>query len=426
MKSLVLWLAALPMLHGADWIKVHSPNFELYTTASEHDAEPMLQTFEQVRDFFLRVKSSTVSVDLPVIIVGFNGPKEYRPYSLNEFTPAYFAGDEQRDYVVMSDLDIKNAYMAVHEYVHVLVRHSGLKIPAWLDEGMADVYSTMQQENGRILVGAIPKGRVYSLTHEKWFRLPALLAVTMQSPEYHEKDRAGIFYGESWLLVHMLMLSDRYADKFSTFVEQVSATGSSQTAFAGVYSKSVAEVEQDMNPYFRNTMGGSAYKAEMQKVDLGSAQPATELETGLILAKLATYTGHSKDAATRFDQLGATYKDNCEVEEARAYIGWRNRDPETALRYFQLAAAHGATNWKMYWDYARLLTAVKGDPEQRLYALRKALELKPDLIEAQRMLDQQQPTGPAADVRGSSETPEDPGRPVLRRRAPQRAPSRPK
>src|SRR5689334_17484427 len=157
MKSLVLLLAALPMLYGADWIKVHSPNFELYTTATEHEAQPMLQTFEQVRDFFLRVKASTATVNLPVIIVGFNGAREYRPYSFNEFTPAYFAGDEQRDYIVMSDLDIKNAYMAVHEFVHVLVRHSGLQIPTWLNEGMADVYSTMQQENGRILVGSIPK-----------------------------------------------------------------------------------------------------------------------------------------------------------------------------------------------------------------------------------------------------------------------------
>jgi hypothetical protein len=132
------------------------------------------------------VKSSTVVSHLPVTLVAFDDAKEYRPYSPRDNTPAYFVGDEQRDYIVMSDLGAERARIAVHEYVHVLVRHSGLKLPVWLNEGMADVYSTMQAEDGRIFLGAMPKDRIYSLTHERWMRLPTLVRVGYQSPEYNE------------------------------------------------------------------------------------------------------------------------------------------------------------------------------------------------------------------------------------------------
>lgn len=48
--------------------------------------------------------------------------------------------------------------IAIHEYVHVLVRHSGLDIPLWLNEGLAGVYSGMEAwDGGKILVGNIPK-----------------------------------------------------------------------------------------------------------------------------------------------------------------------------------------------------------------------------------------------------------------------------
>jgi hypothetical protein len=51
---------ALPLLHGAEWNRFSSANFELYSTAGERDARETLELFEQVRDFFMRVKSSSV------------------------------------------------------------------------------------------------------------------------------------------------------------------------------------------------------------------------------------------------------------------------------------------------------------------------------------------------------------------------------
>ena len=72
---------------------------------------------------------------------------------------AYYTGDEQHDYIVMSDLATERTPAAIHEYMHLLVRHSGLKMPLWLNEGFADVYSTLQPRGGQIVLGEVPLGR---------------------------------------------------------------------------------------------------------------------------------------------------------------------------------------------------------------------------------------------------------------------------
>src|SRR5215471_11609914 len=143
---LLVLCATAPCGLAADWSKVGTANFEIYTTAGERDARQTLQLFEQVRAFFMAVKSTSVTTRLPVTIVAFRNPKEYKPYTVSEAAAAYYTGDEQHDYIVMSNLTQEVAPTAIHEYMHLIVRHSGLKMPIWLNEGFADVYSTLKPQ----------------------------------------------------------------------------------------------------------------------------------------------------------------------------------------------------------------------------------------------------------------------------------------
>jgi tetratricopeptide (TPR) repeat protein len=323
-------------------------------------------------------------------LIGFRNPKEYKPYSLNEFAAAYYIGDEQRDYIVMSELGAERAPVAIHEYMHLLVRHSGLKMPVWLNEGFADVYSTLKPVGGQILLGSVPGGRAYVLSQEKWMPLAALLNVGPDSPEYNEKNRASIFYAQSWALAHMLILSREYSGKFSQFVAEVSAKGSSESAFSSVYGKTLSRVEKDLQAYAHsNSLRGLVFKTGFEKIAIGETRAATELEIGVTLAKLTGLLGRTDEAITRFDRLAAEHKDSYEVEEALAHLEWRRGNMDEALHHFQLAVDRGATSWKTYWDYARLLGNRTDRSAERLQALRKTVDLNPDLPDAQLMLGQE-------------------------------------
>ena len=211
MRLIILMAAVVcPLFAATEWLKLTSSNFEMYSTADDKDARRTLEYFEQVRDFFMRVKSQQVTTRLPVTLVVFKNQKEYRPYSPHETAAAYYMGDEHRDYIVMGGAGQEQYPVAVHEYMHLLVRHSGLKMPVWLNEGMAEVYSTLKPLGGKILVGTPPQNRAYPLSQQKWIPIDRLLAVAHDSPEYNEKNRTGLFYAESWLLTHMLMLDNKY------------------------------------------------------------------------------------------------------------------------------------------------------------------------------------------------------------------------
>jgi hypothetical protein len=84
---LFLALSAAPVVKPAEWIRVGSPNFELYTTASEEAARGTLENFEHAREFFLRSKLFVVPPAMPVVLVEFGTEWEYKPYAFKALFP---------------------------------------------------------------------------------------------------------------------------------------------------------------------------------------------------------------------------------------------------------------------------------------------------------------------------------------------------
>src|SRR5205814_7369101 len=84
----------------AHWIRLHSPNFELYTSAGARNARDTLKEFERVRSFFLQAFKGPVAKPSPVRLVAFSSTKEYEPFRPNEFATAYYHQMAERDYIV--------------------------------------------------------------------------------------------------------------------------------------------------------------------------------------------------------------------------------------------------------------------------------------------------------------------------------------
>ena len=101
---------------------------------------------------------SKLDTKLPVTIVLFRNEKEFKPYSTNEIAIAYYVGDNSRDYIVMGHTGDQVRPTAVHEYMHLLLRRLDINVPVWLNEGMAEVYSTISPLANKIAVGAVPEG----------------------------------------------------------------------------------------------------------------------------------------------------------------------------------------------------------------------------------------------------------------------------
>jgi hypothetical protein len=99
-----------------------------------------------------------------------------------------------------------------HEYVHFLVERQVDYLPLWLNEGFAEFYGTSSVEKERVLVGRAAPWNLQLLQTRAPLPIEALLAADASSPLYNEQDRASIFYGQSWVVVHYLMHADRGAN----------------------------------------------------------------------------------------------------------------------------------------------------------------------------------------------------------------------
>jgi tetratricopeptide (TPR) repeat protein len=377
------------LLEASDqWIKLETPHFELYTTAGEKKGREAILYFEQVRSFFLQASPSKRAPEFPVRIVAFRSESQYKPYRMSESAVAYYTQSRNRDYIVMEDIASEHYPAAIHEYTHLIVQHSGLKLPVWLNEGWADVYSSLRPKGNKVLVGDLLAGRVQTLLTTKWLSLDVLTSVDRTSPMYNERDKAGIFYAESWLLVHMLYLSPGYRTNFSRFVLAV-ANGQDMTqACQSIYGKGIKEVESDLNRYTKsNTFYGELFDVKLEKsAEDPQMSEATAFDSGLVLADLLALVRKPEEARRAYEQLAKENPDKPEVEESLGYMAWQEGDSGLARRHFLRAYAAGTKNAQMCFDYAMLESQGTPKGADVIPILRRAVELKPDYVAARLQL----------------------------------------
>src|SRR5258708_13972345 len=101
----LLLLLALPAIAAEKdpWVRITSPNFELFTTAGERAGRDLVKHFEQVHSFFVgRFKMSSDATRKPRVIL-FRSEKEFEPYRPNEFASAFYHPGEYHDFIVLNN-----------------------------------------------------------------------------------------------------------------------------------------------------------------------------------------------------------------------------------------------------------------------------------------------------------------------------------
>lgn len=370
------------------WIRASTPHFEIYTSAGEKQARKMLLHFERVRMFFEQASGSKAELANPLRIIGFRNEREYKPFRVKEFSRAYYAHGFDRDYIVMSSLRPDYFNVAVHEYVHFLAQQGDTPFPIWMNEGLADYYSTLRPVGNKVRVGEEQPGRMQLLSRETWLPLEELLAVDNDSPHYNEKDRAGVFYSQSWFLINMLMGSPDYRPQYDELSGDLLAGAPPAQAFQKVYGKSLDQVHKELRSYFDS---GSIYHLDVDlKLEKSALEPVVEqvaeLETGLVLGQiLALNRDKREEASRRYEELAAAYPDDPRPHESMGYMSYYERDREGAVMHFGRAVERGAGNPQMYYDYAAMLNGGE-HAARRIELLERAIELRPEYEDAQRLL----------------------------------------
>lgn len=221
-----------------------------------------------------------------------------------------------------------------HEYAHLLIRNAAHTIPVWLNEGLAEYYSTFRLTDGgrRADIGR-PIEHHVALLRGQMIPVPELLAVSESSALYNEGDRRSIFYAEAWALTHYL-LTERPdgAAAVNKYVAAVARQTPPDAAFADAFGATPAEMSLQLRQYVRRPVFRSTAIVLEERVEVNEPEEAQTLSVADANARLGAIQvrlNRAAEAAPRIEAASAAAPGSADAQLALALLRLhQDRAPE--------------------------------------------------------------------------------------------------
>ena len=289
------------------WILVSNPHFEVYSQIGGEAPQNALAWFERWRSVFLQggfLPEIARPVNLPILrIIGFRSAQEYQQFRTRSTADAYYAEADHREYIVMPSLDPRFFGTAAHEYAHFALHASGLKVPEWLGEGLAEYFSTAQFTNNACQLGGDLPSRTQILRRKAWMPLTELFDFKLDSAAGKTRRDIEVFYAQSWGLADMLMTSPEYRTRLSEFIAGLNSGASSREALAKIYGKSLETVAQDLTSWFHQKRRTLVVRTTFSEPAAASAVALSDNQFSAVLADLLVVTGNLDRARAQYAEI---------------------------------------------------------------------------------------------------------------------------
>jgi Flp pilus assembly protein TadD len=357
------------------WRSVRTNNLFVIGNAEPEKLRQVAVWLEFFHSAFGRLVSRNVLDSAqPTTVVIFRDDASFTPFKpLYQGRPAnvagYFQPGDDVNYIAMSlDPHERDPFsVAFHEYVHLHLRDNVPGVPVWLNEGLAEFYGSLQFANGEAVLGVtLPYIRL--LRSAELLPLETLLSIDARSPHYNEQDKTGIFYGESWALVHYLMLgAPGRQEQFKRFLYQIGRGDNVAKAMENSFGMSLDTIEKEFRAYVRqgelpslriasgdDPQAYASYTA-MQRVSL------SEAEANYYLGDLLLHIGRLDDADRYFKQAIALEPGLTNAYAALGQLAVYQRRYADAKKYLQRATT-APQHYLVHYHYAWVLSRESVSP----------------------------------------------------------------
>jgi tetratricopeptide (TPR) repeat protein len=397
---MLAFLASMPVQglprQKDEWIEVRTANFTLFSNAGARNAKRIGADLERLRAAFSQLMPGlALSSPYPTSLFVFNNASSFKPYQrvfqgkpLN--VGGYFMSRELGNFVAI-DGNPKGDGTGIiyHEYLHYVIRNNYASLPLWLNEGLAEYYSTFEVTETEAKIG-LPL-----VDHLRWLRgnslipLPNLLAVNESSPEYNENERRGGFYAQSWALVHYLLAGNKpeRREQAVRYLQLLQEGAPLDAAFQQSFGDT-ATLERELRTYVQSYAFNFSRAPIRSEADLSlQVLPMTWPDVLTRLGDLLVNIGpeHHEEAAKHFRAAlevkpghGPALAGLGQIEEEAGRLS-------EAQAFYEQATRGAPDDFLVQYRYGRNLLEIDQSPAslaQARTALAKAVELRPEFGEA--------------------------------------------
>ena len=293
-----------------EWRQLATPEFTVVSQLSERNTRAWADEFAQ----FIEALRGIVPMDLqklpPLTVVLFANPGEFAPYRPlgPDGKPIDLAGffSRHRSWAIIGMAsranDLATRHIIFHEGVHWCMSESLANYPLWLNEGLAEVFSTFRLEAGHARWGDPIWGHILLLRKEKPLPLETFVSISSDNPLYYKQHRIGIYYAESWAFVHYLLFGQRAGSRagLSFYLESLRTGVPPARAFQDAFGTSYSGMDDNLQDY----INGGSYAVSIQRLSSAAESaaaftPASPVLVDVTLRKLALSSGRRAPPRTR-------------------------------------------------------------------------------------------------------------------------------
>lgn len=387
-----------------NWVTVRTKNFFMIGNAGEKEIRQVGLRLEQFREVFTRLfPHMRFNTPVPTTVIVFKSHSSYGPFKPHSNTAGYFQAGPDVNYITLTtELNGQQDPFNVifHEYTHLLVNNTFENAPLWFNEGLAEYYSTFKiTDDRKIGLGYPISNHVYLLRDSKMLPLRTLFEVDHKSPHYNESKKQGIFYAQSWALMHYLLIGKAgKGEQLAKFLELQTANVPMDQAFRDSFGMPYEAMEKDLKNYVKQNRYNVLDGHFENKLQLDTNTEATTLSEAEAQAYLGDLLLHSyRQDAYKYLQKALQLDPNLGMAHASLGMAYfREGKVEQARASLERAVALNSQNYLAHYYYAFTLSRQSEDEMVSAYTpevakkigehLQKAIALRPDFPEPHNLL----------------------------------------
>lgn len=248
------------------WARIESPGFVVYAAGSEQRAQGVardLEAFDGLLRRMTNAQGERSPTKLEVYLFSADQFAETLPDVGRSIVGLYSARvDQIAAFATFSSTGLSGQDTLFHEYAHhFMFQHFANAYPAWYVEGFAEFMSTAVLGTERIELGRSREGRVYALRNETWMPIERLISV---APRELSGDEGNLFYAQSWLLTHYLVLTPGKMAQFQAYVRALRLGQSPTEALQAGFGMTPQQMMSELRRYYRSSPNALALNRPVQ------------------------------------------------------------------------------------------------------------------------------------------------------------------
>lgn len=307
-KLLVLLALLVPQAAQAAWLRADTHNFVIYSSGSRADLERFARDAEQF-DAMLRLRFHVPAQERPVRLTIFmlgSSDDVGRLHGERGFLRGFYQPSRYGSYAVVgrdraeSAADLSGREVLFHEYAHhFMFRNSAFAYPAWYVEGFAEYVATATFEGSRgWTIGKPAHHRAHGLFSGASLSAERLL---FDPPGSDDRERREVFYGRSWLLVHMASNVPERGAQLSRFLADI-GRGVPHREAAAAFGD-LAALDTALDRYMQGGLRFSRYDQPLAASAAITITPVDDLSGRLVMLglqrRVARSPAETRDAIMR-------------------------------------------------------------------------------------------------------------------------------